>query len=320
MHMNDKLKIYADLHNHTTVSDGQLTPEGLVRAAAGSGLNVVGMTDHDTIEGLPAAIEAAGKHPVRLVSGMEITVRFVEALFKGSLHILAYFDASLLGNEGFKEETFRILFQGRGESLTKDRISAINQWFGPEGDTPILPRTLEEADVYRHGSRISRRHFALALADLGVTDRVSEIIGNNSPAYVPAGVPLEYLQEYFSRWPLVRIFAHPAAGSFPGESHYKEVLPPLDIVERIIPRFIALGLDGFEIEYPGHLPEHKERLRNLMKEFNLTVVTGGSDCHDINTRPLGVAGLTFDEFTVFDDCLRTKTREWESMQIGDRKK
>jgi len=295
---------FADLHNHTTASDGALTPEELVFLAKKSGLKAVGITDHDTIEGLNEGLTAGQEVDIEIITGAEITLRFKESFFIGSLHLLVYFDSALLQNQKFVAEMKDVLSKGRGPALVADRITAINEQFSPEGETPVLPRKLREKDVYLHGERISRRHFALALNDMGLKDRssVSEIIGNESPAYIPSGLPLDALKDLLMNWPMAKILAHPAAGSFPYDSLYREVLPPLETVIRLLPAIKKLGLDGFEVEYPGHTEELKEELRRVMLKENLTIETGGSDCHDLKSRPIGVSGVSAKDLEKLRSC------------------
>jgi len=284
----------ADLHNHTTASDGSMTPWELVKTAAEMGLQAVSVTDHDTIEGLEEALSAGSACDVEVVPGLEITLRFTREFFRGSLHLLVYFSPDLLRHPPFIRAIEETVAKGRGPALTRARIQAVNRVFAPGSDRAILPEPLRESHVYAHGKRISRRHFALALKDMGITDSqtITDIIGNDSPAYIPSGIPLETLQPFLESWPLTRILAHPAAGSYPGESHYREVLPPFETVDRLIPEFMAAGLDGFEVEYPGHTAEWKQRLRSRMSTLGLRIETGGSDCHDSDARPLGVAGTS----------------------------
>lgn len=286
----------ADLHNHTTASDGDLTPTALVGRAADLGLAALGVTDHDTIEGLPEALEAGARCGVEVVCGVEVTLRFTEPAFRGSLHVLVYFAPSNLSNDDFLSQTRDVLALGRGTALNRARLEALNGHFGPGGPEPLLERPLTEADLLRHGERISRRHFARALSEQGHDrEAVTRMIGNASPAYVPSGMTVGDLAVYLRRWPqTVRVLAHPAAGSFPGEGHYKEVLPPLETVERLMPRFAPLALDGLEAAYPGHTPELEQRVRDLAATLGLTLVTGGSDCHDASQRPLGVASVPMD--------------------------
>ncbi len=140
---------------------------------------------------------------------------------------------------------------------------------------------------------VSRRHFARVLTtEHGLTPgQVTMLIGNSSPAYLPSGIDMELLKPLFSRYPVVPVLAHPAAGSFPGESHYREVLPPFSTVVLILPELLALGLRGLEVHYPGHTAADTRSLESLAVSLNL-LITGGSDCHDDSERPMGTAGLT----------------------------
>ena len=74
---------------------------------------------------------------------------------------------------------------------------------------------------------------------------------------------------------LVRVFAHPAAGSYPGESLYNEVLPPIEVVEILMPEFLdedLLGLDGLEVQYPGHVAEHRALMAAWAEQYDLSLI------------------------------------------------
>ena len=287
----------ADLHNHTTFSDGDATPAQLVARARELGLAALGVTDHDTIEGLPHALAAGQQEGVEIVCGLELTLRFTEALFTGSLHLLLYFPDQLLQQAEFLRRTAQTLALGRGETLVSARVAAINHHFSPGAAEPLLPRPLREEDIYAHGHQISRRHFALALQQLGFSDRptMARIIGNDSPAYIPSGAPLEALADYLAAFPFVRVLAHPAAGSFPGDSHYKEVLPPFEVVQLLLPQIRAVvGLDGLEVHYPAHTRQWVQKLTEQCSELGLPLATGGSDTHDQKLRPLGERTVSYE--------------------------
>lgn len=285
----------ADLHNHTTASDGDYTPTQLVELYAQLGVKAIAVTDHDTVAGLAEAIAAGEQHGVEVVPGVEVTLRFSEDLFRGSLHLLLYFDAALLDDPAFHELATATFAKGRGDSLVQARLVEINRYFGPGGVEPRMPRALTADDLYSQADQVSRRHFAVALKGLGITDRdeISHIIGNDSPAYIPSGMTFEDLAPLLEAYAFVRVFAHPAAGSFPGDSHYKEVLPPLETVVELMPRFLAIGLDGLEVYYPGHDEDLTARTEALRVELGLPIGTGGSDCHDAEGRPPGTAGAGY---------------------------
>lgn len=312
--------IYADLHNHTTASDGDLSPEELVRRMKALGVAVVGVTDHDTDSGLDLAVAEGKKIGVQVVPGVEISVRFKEDFFTGTLHLLCYFNPELLANAEFRQSLETTLAKGRGDELVRARVSEINNFFGPEHNSspdkkspcnqsdckdPILKRELTFEEVISYSSKVTRRHFSLALSEkhnIRNPDVINKIIGNQSPAYLPSGIDLQSVEKFYQniknitrKFSPLMVLAHPAAGSFPYEGHYKEVHPPIEIVEKLLPRFIDAGIRGIEINYPGHIEAHREILRGWAAAHDL-VATGGSDCHDIFVRPPGVEGITSEEF------------------------
>ncbi|MFO7662177.1 MAG: PHP domain-containing protein [Chloroflexota bacterium] len=291
-----KRSFVADLHNHTTASDGEYTPAELVQAAAAMGLQAVGVTDHDTLNGLNEALAAGEETGIRVVPGIEVSLRFKRPYFTGTLHYLLYIPYNLLVDPAFRQLAESNFSQGRGGGLVRARVAAINAEFGPSGATPLLQRELTAEEIEALAENVTRRHFALALANNHGLDKeqVNRLIGNDSRAYIPSGIDPATLTPLLKSYPqLVRVFAHPAAGSYPSESLYNEVLPPIEVVEILLPEFLdddELGLDGLEVEYPGHIQEHRELMRTWAGRYNL-ITTGGSDCHDQVKRPLGVAGV-----------------------------
>ncbi len=298
-----KRKIIADLHNHTTASDGEYSPTALVEKAKELELEAIGVTDHDTIEGVAEAIEAGEQLQVRVVPGVEVSLAFRRPYFVGTLHLLLYFSKARLNDEKFTGMLNEILSQGRGLSLIQARVEAINEEFGPEGHHPMLRRPLQVAELTSYSPNVTRRHFALALSEkhgIQQKDQINQIIGNNSPAYIPSGIDISKIAPFLARYPVFRVLAHPAAGSFPGETQYKEVNPPIEVVEKMLPEFLdrqMAGIDGIEVFYPGHTHEHRLLLLQWAEKFRL-ITTGGSDCHDPIQRPLGIDGLTRDELEV----------------------
>jgi 3',5'-nucleoside bisphosphate phosphatase len=290
------LGFIADLHNHTTASDGEYAPAELVFKARELGLDAVGVTDHDTLEGLDAALAAGEEAGILVVPGVEVSLRFRRDYFVGTLHYLLYIPYALLEDDAFRTLATGIFNQGRGAGLVRARVAAINAEFGPQGQTPLLERELTPDEIEALAPNVTRRHFALALKQNHGLDReqVNRLIGNDSRAYVPSGIDPAQLTPLLKRYPqLVRVFAHPAAGSFPGESLYNEVLPPIEVVEVMMPEFLdddLLGLDGLEVAYPGHAPQHRALMAQWAQRYGL-MQTGGSDCHDRVERPLGVAGV-----------------------------
>ncbi len=291
------MNFVADLHNHTNASDGEYAPTELIKAAKSLNLQAVGVTDHDTLNGLDEALSAGKEAGIRVIPGVEVSLRFRRPYFVGTLHYLLYIPYELLNDSGFRRMATDIFSQGRGSGLVRARVEAINEVFGPAGKQPLLQQNLRAAEIEALAPNITRRHFALALLENHGLDKgqVNLLIGNDSPSYVPSGIDPKQLTPLLKKYPqLVRVFAHPAAGSFPGKSLYNEVLPPIEVVDQLMPEFLddaLLGLDGLEVNYPGHAPEHRELMAQWADKYNL-LPTGGSDCHDRVERPLGVAGVS----------------------------
>jgi len=246
---------------------------------------------------LEEALSAAGKFKISLVPGIEVSVCYKRPWFTGSLHYLLYFQKTYLSHPDFSPGLKNILSEGRGRKLMSARIKAINDLFGPEGkQDPILKHDLCADEFVFPAESITRRHFANALKQYHDLDAITinRLISNTSPAYIPSGIELACLKPFFNKFPMVKVLAHPAAGSFPGPGNYSEVLPPVETVLRLLPEFLKLGLDGLEVFYPGHTPE---LINNLIKisNDNKLLVTGGSDFHDIKARPMGTAGVTEEE-------------------------
>ncbi|MCP4420815.1 MAG: PHP domain-containing protein [Chloroflexi bacterium] len=294
------LSYIADLHNHTIASDGEYSPTELVQAGYDLGLQAIGVTDHDTLNGLDEALAAGQKLGIRVVPGVEVSLRFRRPYFTGTLHYLLYIPYNLLQDEAFRQMATDIFSQGRGGGLVRARVEIINAEFGPNGKRPLLKQDLTATEIEAFAENVTRRHFAVALKENHGLDKeqVNLLIGNDSPAYVPSGIDPSQLTPLLHKYPqLVRIFAHPAAGSYPGKSLYNEVLPPIETVEILMPEFLdddLLGLDGLEVEYPGHAPQHRVLMAEWVQKYGL-ISSGGSDCHDRIDRPLGIAGVSQTE-------------------------
>ncbi len=299
------MTIFADLHNHTTASDGDFTPDELVFKAKEQGISTIGVTDHDTLKGLGNAVAAGQNYGIKVITGVEVSIRFKRSFFAGTLHLLVYFPNDLLKREEFHDAFNKVLFLGRGEGLVHARVDEINKIFGPQGVTPVLEKELLFEEISKYSSNATRRHFALALEEIhNISSRsqINKLMGNASPAYIPSGVELGDIKAILNDYPVLAVLAHPAAGSFEGKGHYKEVLPPFETVEILFPEFINAGIKGLEVYYPGHSEKYANLLLALAKKHDL-IVTGGSDCHDKNKRPFGENGIGKHDFQIFEKLL-----------------
>jgi hypothetical protein len=302
-------KIIADLHNHSSASDGELSPAAVGKLAAAEGFSAISITDHDTLAGVKEGLAAGIKAGIEVIPGVELTLRLKRPEFVGSLHLLIYFQPVLLKNPDFINTIQALFAAGRGPALVRDRVAAINHYFGPNspqatsGTSLTLKKDLTTAEIEKLGDNITRRHFARVLSENHQLDpaQVKTIIANQSPVYLPSGIDPEKLYPLRRKFPLLIFLAHPAAGSFPPPSHYREVLPPWPTVKKLLPEFMApepIQIDGLEIEYPGHREVDKQELKMLAAEFNL-LAGGGSDGHDLIERPYTVSGIGQKDFARF---------------------
>lgn len=245
-----------DLHTHSTASDGTDTPAELVRNAAAAGLDVVALTDHDTVRG-HAAAKAALPEGLTLVTGAELSCR-IDGV---GLHMLAYlFDPD-------EPELAR-----ERELVRDDRVPRAQTMVRRLRELGVPVEWEQVARIAGDGS-VGRPHIATALVELGVVETVSDAF---TPEWLADG-GRAYAEKHeldpFDAIRLVKaaggvtVFAHPAAVK------RGEVVPESSIAE-----LAAAGLDGIEVDHMDHDEPTRARLRGLARELGL-LTTGSSDYH-----------------------------------------
>jgi predicted metal-dependent phosphoesterase TrpH len=243
--------VRADLHTHTTASDGTVTPAGLVALALDRGVDVLSITDHDSVEGLPAAAEAASGCPIILVPGVELS-----AVHDGrDVHVLGYFvdaeDPRLLGHL----TDLRAARMRRARSMV-DALA--------EAGYDV---TLDEVLALSDGGAIGRSHIARALVRKGHADTVADafgrLIGRGRPFYVGKDVrsPDEVVGVINDAGGIA-VLAHPAVSG----------------VEDLIGPLHEIGLGGVEAYHADHTEEQRAHLAAVARERGM-LVTGGTDYH-----------------------------------------
>lgn len=255
-----------DLHTHTTASDGTCSPHELMRVAAQAGLDVIGLTDHDTTAGWAQAAAAA---EVELVPGAELSCSYDGI----SLHLLAYwFDPA----EQALAEAMRSLRESR-----VGRAERMVELLAADGH----PVTWDQVKGLAGGT-VGRPHVGQALIELGLVRSLEEAF---TPEWIGTGGrywagKLEL--DVFDAIELVRaaggvsVFAHPAA------SARGRVVP-----EAAIGELADAGLHGLEVHHPDHPAATQQRLAALAEEAGL-VPTGSSDFHGSNKQVSIGAWLT----------------------------
>lgn len=243
-----------DLHLHTTVSDGRLTPQALVARAALAGLRVMAVTDHDTTQATPVVLALAAERGIEAVSGIEIT-----AVENGrDIHILGYF----IDHASVRLAAF--LAEQRARRL--DRAEAIGRRLASLG-MPVAVQPLV-AEVQRDAGRsLGRPQIAQAMLAAGYVSTMAEAfdrwLAQGRPAFVPReGPDCESVIDVIHHAHGLASLAHPAKTS----------------VDSRIPALCDAGLDALEVHHPDHSPVHVERYLRLAQEAGV-LVTGGSDFH-----------------------------------------
>lgn len=254
--MNDRIRRRADLHTHTTASDGLHRPADVVRMAREAGLAAVAITDHDTVAGIPDALEAGAEYGVAVVAGVEIST----SANGKDIHVLGY---GVPHNDSLLLQ--RLLSQRQVRNRRNEAILARLSELG----AAVTPEELEAiAGKSRRGEgAVGRPHIAQALVDKGhaadIRDAFDRYLGEGKPAYVnPVRVgPLEAVQ-WIQEAGGTAIVAHP--GLYGDDGLVGEILDG--------------GADGLEAYHSDHDAATARKYAELAAGRGV-IATGGSDFH-----------------------------------------
>lgn len=245
----------ADLHTHSTHSDGKLSPRALVDLAVARRVQILALTDHDSTEGIPEALRAATQHPgFTLIPGVEMSTDVAG----GEVHVLGYFvdpDDAPLQDELARLRNSR---QDRGRLMVeKLREMGMNiSW--------------ERVQAIAGSGAVGRPHVAQALLEKGHIGSFQEAferyIGRDGPAYVERAkmTPVETVAVLRQRRALP-VLAHPR---------------DMEDLESLLPSLNAAGLRGMEVYYQDYDEATIERLLAIARRHDL-LPTGGSDYHGL---------------------------------------
>jgi 3',5'-nucleoside bisphosphate phosphatase len=242
---------WADLHAHTTASDGTFTPRELVVLAKKNGLAAVAVTDHDTTGGLQEALQAGRELGVEVVPGIEISTEFEGR----EVHVLGYFyDPE---NDALQELTQRM----RDDRLT--RMDRMIDKLNAAGLDITRDEVLEESK----GGAIGRPHIARVLMNKGYVANIPEAfdkyLGSGKIGYV----------ERLKLTPEHAVEVILGAGGVPVVAH-----PGLFDKDYLFDTLVPLGLVGLEASHPDH-PEEKRTHYKALAQHHGLIATGGSDFH-----------------------------------------
>jgi 3',5'-nucleoside bisphosphate phosphatase len=271
-----------DLHTHSLISDGTDTPGELVRKACAVGLDVVGLTDHDTFDGLDEAVAEAERVQIHVVRGMELSC----SRHGDSVHVLAY--GADPGSPGLAAEMARVR-DGRLGRLT-GVLAKLAELGVPVTEAEVMAQVGESPSV-------GRPHIADALIKAGhVRDRqeaFDRFLADGGPAHVH-----RYTIEVDRGIDLVHEAGGLAVIAHPWGRGREHVLPP-SLLEALVRDH---GLDGIEVDHQDHDAETRQLLRTLAANLGL-LATGSSDYHGAGKLDHDLGCNTTDP-EVFDEMQR----------------
>jgi predicted metal-dependent phosphoesterase TrpH len=244
-----------DLHLHSTASDGRFTPAEVVRKAVEKGLTYIALTDHDNVDGIVPAMEAARAFPrLKIIPGVEISTDIPN----GEVHMLGYFidyDNSELKARLEKARNSR-RERAQGMVTKLKNLGVFIEW----------DRVQEIAGV----GTIARPHIAQAMLEKGYVSTPKEAfikyIGRNGPAYV----------EREKMTPIEAVAVIQQARGLPVLAHPLTMDDPETVIIELKPA----GLVGIEAYYDSYSVEQVGMLVTLARKYNL-LTSGGSDYHGI---------------------------------------
>ena len=276
----------ADLHSHSNLSDGTLTPEALAARAHAAGVELWSLTDHDEIAGQARAREAAHALGLAYVSGTEISVSFAGR----TVHIVGL---------GFDEHDAALI---AGLAATRagriDRARAMAAELAKAGIPDTFDGALRHVD---NPALVTRAHFARHLVERGVCADMHEVfrhyLADGKPGFVPhrwAG--LGEAVRWITGAGGTAVIAHPARYRFTPTEEYA-----------LITEFVAHGGRGIEVVTGSHTVAEQVTYANVALEFGL-LASRGSDFHS--------PGESHTELGALPDLPGRLTPVWSALRTG----
>jgi hypothetical protein len=259
---------FADLHIHTTASDGLLTPRQAVEAARDAGLAACAITDHDTVSGIEEAVSAGEAMGVEVVPGVEISTVTPENV---EVHILGYFF-----------DYHNPALSGRLEILKNarwDRARAMVEQLNAVGVRIRMDRVAELAA----GGAVGRPHVARAICEVGAVSSMDAAFGRYLVEGCPGFVP-RYKVNPEEAVKMIR-----DAGGAACCGHVAKLKR-----DELVLGLVNEGLVAVEVYHPDHGPASRRFYKRFAQKHGL-IATGGSDAHGfVAPKPGGVGCVTVD--------------------------
>lgn len=246
-----KKDAWVDLHLHTNFSDGLFSPTQLILKAKEMGLSAVGIVDHDTIDGIPEAMDAGSRISVEVVPGVELSSQFGNK----DIHVIGYY---------FDPECSRLMEYL--DLFLKERYRRAVKMVGNLNRLGIR-MTMDEVEEKAKGKSIGRPHLAEVLMEKGYVETFQEAFQQ----YIGYGS-----ESYEKKYKLLPEEAVGLISEAKGLSFLAH--PGFSITDEILLNLVKAGLDGIEVVHPKLNPDRTQYLQKIAKRYGL-LVCGGSDCH-----------------------------------------
>lgn len=245
-----------DFHTHSTSSDGRFSPSQVVTKAYANGVKYLSLTDHDTLSGIPEAIEASLGLDMKFIPGIELSTTY-----KGeTVHLLGYFRG-----DDYKNQELNDFLQ----SIKDKRIERAHKIVA--GLKEYHNIIIDVNMVLKNGKdTIARPHIAKTIVEAGYSYSFDYIfdhfIGDNCPAYIPSNkIQTEDGIALLKKFNALVFLAHPVL--------FKKIT---------IDDIIHLDFDGIEGIYPQNSPEKTYNFLSIAEKRNL-LISCGSDCHGMDS-------------------------------------
>jgi len=245
-----------DLHTHSTASDGKLSPSELMRHAQAVGIDVIALTDHDTVSGLEEASREAERIGIEFIPGVEISAEYNP----GTMHMLGYFV-----DPGNRKLTQTLAWLRGGRDVRNQIILEKLEELG-------CPLEWEKVEALAGGESVGRPHIATAMVNMGYVGSFKEAfdryLGKGAAAYT----------DRIKMTPEIAIECILSAGGLPVLAHPQTLSLPNEELAVLLGDLTSLGLAGIEVYYYSHSQEETALYESLAQRYELAV-TGGTDFH-----------------------------------------
>lgn len=254
---------YADLHIHSTYSDGTLTPREIVKICRGLQLHVISIADHDTVAGIEETVDFA-QGQIDVIPAIEMS----SSIGSLDIHILGYYidihnDELLTYCEDFRTHRMK-------------RVKRIIHKLSKSG----IRLEFEQIRVAANSCSLGRPHIAEVLVENGharsINDAFNKYLGFNAPYYEPKkAVKPQIVIRKIVKSNGIPVIAHPGTIND----------------EQIMYQLIMDGCQGIEVWHPDHTHRWRQKLTEIAMKNGL-LMTGGSDCHGRRGKNLYQIGMT----------------------------